>query len=319
MILWDVETGAIIRRFQGHSDAVTAVAFSPDGQAVVSGSLDDTIIVWDATTGDPLRRFPGHQGNVWDVAFNPDGTQIVSSSAVIWRYDTLQQLQAWTVENRFLPDIRCNQSPAYGVPNTCIDGIVQVEATLAPTQTPFPVRPAPALDVLVELTDTAARYALRNPTSTPIPAPTLAATRLPTTTPVAGQIARFGENRGDIVMGGAQSWQYEAQAGEILVVSVMADRPANDADPATRREQNLLDTRVLLYDPTGQLIAENDDIRPGIETNSQIMEVLLRESGWYTIVVRSWKDNSGGAYTLFVTDFDSQVATEAASTRTPQP
>jgi WD40 repeat protein len=44
--LWDVATGKEIRRFAGHRDAVTAVAFTPDGAAVVSGSADNTILVW---------------------------------------------------------------------------------------------------------------------------------------------------------------------------------------------------------------------------------------------------------------------------------
>jgi WD40 repeat protein len=44
--LWDVATGKEVRRFAGHRDAVMAVAFTPDGSAVVSGSLDNTILVW---------------------------------------------------------------------------------------------------------------------------------------------------------------------------------------------------------------------------------------------------------------------------------
>ncbi|MEH1889784.1 MAG: WD40 repeat domain-containing protein [Nostoc sp.] len=39
----------------GHEDWVLSVAFSPDGQRIVSGSDDETIRIWDATTGDCLR------------------------------------------------------------------------------------------------------------------------------------------------------------------------------------------------------------------------------------------------------------------------
>ena len=35
-----------IRYFQGHSDLVTACAYSPDGRRIVSGSWDNTLQVW---------------------------------------------------------------------------------------------------------------------------------------------------------------------------------------------------------------------------------------------------------------------------------
>jgi RNA polymerase sigma factor (sigma-70 family) len=44
--VWDVATGKERRRFSGHRDEVTAVAFTPDGRAVVSGSLDNTLLLW---------------------------------------------------------------------------------------------------------------------------------------------------------------------------------------------------------------------------------------------------------------------------------
>jgi WD40 repeat protein len=44
--LWDVATGKELRRFAGHRDGVTAVAFTPDGRAVVSASADNTLLIW---------------------------------------------------------------------------------------------------------------------------------------------------------------------------------------------------------------------------------------------------------------------------------
>ena len=61
---------------------VWGVAFSPDGNRIVSGSADDTVRVWDAATGQPVGQpLTGHQDRVWGVAFSPDGTRIVSGSA----------------------------------------------------------------------------------------------------------------------------------------------------------------------------------------------------------------------------------------------
>ncbi|KAH8988073.1 quinon protein alcohol dehydrogenase-like superfamily [Lactarius akahatsu] len=62
-----------------HSSWVTSVAFSPDGQRIVSGCFDRTNRLMNATTGD-TEADPIHTDSVWSMASSPDGQRIVSRS-----------------------------------------------------------------------------------------------------------------------------------------------------------------------------------------------------------------------------------------------
>lgn len=77
--------------YRGHSDVVRAVAWSPDGRRIASGSGDRTVQVWDASTGAHVYTYQGQFG-VNTVAWSPNGTRIVSgsedSTVQIWDANT---------------------------------------------------------------------------------------------------------------------------------------------------------------------------------------------------------------------------------------
>ena len=45
--MWDVASGTIVRRLQGHFGKINAVAFSQDAQVLATAGFDAKVMVWD--------------------------------------------------------------------------------------------------------------------------------------------------------------------------------------------------------------------------------------------------------------------------------
>ena len=54
------------------------MAFSPDGNRIISASRDNSVKVWDADKGTQILTLTGHTRAVNSVAFRRDGKCIVS-------------------------------------------------------------------------------------------------------------------------------------------------------------------------------------------------------------------------------------------------
>ncbi|MEG5000567.1 serine/threonine-protein kinase [Microcoleus sp. B4-D4] len=71
-------TWRCVHTLVGHSNAVTSVAFSPDGATLASGSEDKTIEIWKLEAGKRWYTLTGHSDWVTCVAFSPDGATLAS-------------------------------------------------------------------------------------------------------------------------------------------------------------------------------------------------------------------------------------------------
>jgi WD40 repeat protein/DNA-binding SARP family transcriptional activator len=79
VFVWSVEDARIGARLQERQ--VTALAFSPVGRRLATGSLDGGLKLWDPHTGRLLDSLTGNLGQVLDLAFSPDGTSLATSSS----------------------------------------------------------------------------------------------------------------------------------------------------------------------------------------------------------------------------------------------
>ncbi len=98
-ILWDVETGRLVQRLQGHQDQVRSVAFNPSGTRIVTGGYDKTLRIWDPRSGKQVRVLKGHEKPILAVAISPDGTSVLSGgfddAARLWDFETGREIRTF--------------------------------------------------------------------------------------------------------------------------------------------------------------------------------------------------------------------------------
>lgn len=103
VVIWDVRTHRPIRAYpKFFSDAVRAIAFSPDKKYIAASSKDrsveDRSVVLDDVDADvprTLPEIPGGKDDVWSVAFSPDSALLASA-------DTKGRITIWDVATRSL-------------------------------------------------------------------------------------------------------------------------------------------------------------------------------------------------------------------------
>lgn len=87
--IYDVQTGEALDLLTGHTAPVKSIAFSPDGETLATGSVDNTIRLWDTharklkSTYVAYNRQTGISKGVNLLAFSPSG-KTLTSNGDIW-------------------------------------------------------------------------------------------------------------------------------------------------------------------------------------------------------------------------------------------
>jgi WD40 repeat protein len=71
--VWELASGSLRQRFEGHRGLIQCLAFSPDGQSLASGSSDTTVLLWDTSGRGPTSTLsPSALAETWPLLESPD-------------------------------------------------------------------------------------------------------------------------------------------------------------------------------------------------------------------------------------------------------
>lgn len=128
-LFWDVNVGIA---------TYNALAFSPDGSLLATGTGEGDIRIWDTNSGNLLQTLTGHKYAVRYVLFSPDGTMIASgasdNTARVWQVSNGMNLSvykiktdvrdiAWSPDSQYLA-VTSNYINVYNVPSRNDEPIV---------------------------------------------------------------------------------------------------------------------------------------------------------------------------------------------------
>ncbi len=245
----DAKTGKVLTTFTGHTDSVTAAAFSADGKRVLSGGDDRTLRLWEAESGKPIQIFQGHDGGIKSVAFSPDEKRVLSGSADatvrLWDVETGKDLRDFrkhaesVVDVAFLDEGRATLSASR-------DADVRIwRLEKAPSPNPNPYDP-PVV-------------APRDPTPQPAPATELKPAAV---IPIGGTV-------GALHLSPNRKWLYVLNItdGKLVKIDALADRRFGELRLGEGAE-------VLAISPDGKTLAAVTSVE-GINKGSAACELQL--------------------------------------------
>jgi hypothetical protein len=97
--IFSTKDGSLLFKMKKHTDWITTVAFSPNGQWLASADRNGGLVIWDADNGLEIHTLSGHKAAVTALSWRPDSKLLASSSedgtAKTWEMNDGKQVKSW--------------------------------------------------------------------------------------------------------------------------------------------------------------------------------------------------------------------------------
>jgi WD40 repeat protein len=97
--IFSTKTGELQHKIKKHTDWVTAVAFSPNGQMLATADRNGGISIWDPDNAQELFTLAGHKSYVTALSWRGDSKLLASSSedgtVKLWEMQEGKQFKSW--------------------------------------------------------------------------------------------------------------------------------------------------------------------------------------------------------------------------------
>jgi WD40 repeat protein len=91
--MWDLESGSMVRVFEGHSGMIGDISVSPDGKLMASVSWDSSLRIWNLSSGEQMQTWQAPRGRFNAVSFSPNGKHLLTGS----EYSRDGAVQLWDI------------------------------------------------------------------------------------------------------------------------------------------------------------------------------------------------------------------------------
>ncbi|KAG1862875.1 WD40-repeat-containing domain protein, partial [Suillus tomentosus] len=109
--LWDLKTGVVLKKMEGHRSRVRALAVSPDGEWIASGDESGELIIWHGKTGEPFNQAINKAHDSWIFSLLLLGGNGVDPTIRVWDTLTWQQVDGpWKGHFKTIHAISLNSS-----------------------------------------------------------------------------------------------------------------------------------------------------------------------------------------------------------------
>ena len=121
--LFDIQRGAAVRLYTGHTGPISCVEISPDGRLLATAAEDSHVHVYDINSAKLLKQFKSHThgSSIYSLAFSKDSSVLLSGgsdcSVRVWDVKRSNQVSNAAVPGQQHSDLLATyytkQTPVY--------------------------------------------------------------------------------------------------------------------------------------------------------------------------------------------------------------